>query len=126
MYRLFWLWLHCWCIRDGVCPFPLPRSRAWASVTLKYVLCGLSTQVCDDCGGRGMKVSIIRQGPMIQQMQSPCGKCRYGGIRVEILIVALSLWCGRLSTWLSPPGAHALLLLRAFDESYCMKMWCTL
>jgi len=30
---------------------------------------------CSDCGGRGVKVEVIRMGPMIQQMQSACGAC---------------------------------------------------
>merc|ERR1711959_284585 len=32
-------------------------------------------QECSDCGGRGVKVEVIRMGPMIQQMQSSCGSC---------------------------------------------------
>jgi len=30
---------------------------------------------CSDCGGRGVKVEVIRMGPMIQQMQSACRAC---------------------------------------------------
>jgi len=32
-------------------------------------------QECSDCGGRGVKVEVIRMGPMIQQMQSACHAC---------------------------------------------------
>merc|ERR1719454_1277106 len=32
-------------------------------------------QECAECGGRGVKVEVIRMGPMIQQMQSACGSC---------------------------------------------------
>merc|ERR1719412_813349 len=32
-------------------------------------------QECRECDGRGMKVEIIRMGPMIQQMQSACNRC---------------------------------------------------
>merc|ERR1719450_1356626 len=32
-------------------------------------------QECSDCGGRGVKVEVIRMGPMIQQMQSACSAC---------------------------------------------------
>mmetsp|Transcript_48446 Transcript_48446/g.105377 ORF Transcript_48446/g.105377 Transcript_48446/m.105377 type:complete len:511 (-) Transcript_48446:202-1734(-) len=32
-------------------------------------------QQCDDCNGRGVKVEVIRIGPMIQQMQSHCNSC---------------------------------------------------
>lgn len=30
---------------------------------------------CRDCDGRGVRVEVIRMGPMIQQMQSQCGSC---------------------------------------------------
>jgi DnaJ family protein A protein 2 len=30
---------------------------------------------CDGCDGRGVKVKVIRMGPMIQQMQQPCDDC---------------------------------------------------
>jgi len=32
-------------------------------------------QECKACDGRGVKMEVIRMGPMIQQMQSPCGAC---------------------------------------------------
>merc|ERR1719356_155949 len=32
-------------------------------------------QECRQCDGRGVKVEVVRMGPMIQQMQSPCGAC---------------------------------------------------
>jgi hypothetical protein len=32
-------------------------------------------QECRQCDGRGVKVEVIRMGPMIQQMQSACGAC---------------------------------------------------
>merc|ERR1719359_2690309 len=32
-------------------------------------------QECSDCGGRGVKVEVVRMGPMIQQMQSACRAC---------------------------------------------------
>lgn len=38
--------------------------------------CVLGLQMCDECDGRGVKVVIRRMGPMVQQMQQPCGKCR--------------------------------------------------
>uniref|UniRef100_A0A7S4QK33 J domain-containing protein n=1 Tax=Alexandrium monilatum TaxID=311494 RepID=A0A7S4QK33_9DINO len=34
---------------------------------------------CSDCDGRGVKVEVIRMGPMIQQMQSACGSCGGNG-----------------------------------------------
>jgi len=32
-------------------------------------------QECRECDGRGVKVQVVRMGPMIQQMQSACGSC---------------------------------------------------
>lgn len=32
-------------------------------------------QTCEDCNGRGVKIEVIRMGPMIQQVQSACGAC---------------------------------------------------
>merc|ERR1719197_2178736 len=32
-------------------------------------------QACQECDGRGVKVQVVRMGPMIQQMQSGCGAC---------------------------------------------------
>eukprot|EP00448_Togula_jolla_P005582 CAMPEP_0170598028 /NCGR_PEP_ID=MMETSP0224-20130122/16024_1 /TAXON_ID=285029 /ORGANISM="Togula jolla, Strain CCCM 725" /LENGTH=508 /DNA_ID=CAMNT_0010922543 /DNA_START=71 /DNA_END=1597 /DNA_ORIENTATION=+ len=32
-------------------------------------------QECRDCDGHGMRIEVIRTGPMIQQMQSPCSSC---------------------------------------------------
>mmetsp|Transcript_107104 Transcript_107104/g.313216 ORF Transcript_107104/g.313216 Transcript_107104/m.313216 type:complete len:520 (+) Transcript_107104:106-1665(+) len=34
---------------------------------------------CSDCDGRGVKVEVIRMGPMIQQMQSACSSCGGNG-----------------------------------------------
>jgi DnaJ family protein A protein 2 len=59
-------------------------------VTLEQLYCGATkkmaitrqvidkkkgVQECDECGGRGVKVEVIRMGPMIQQMQSACNSC---------------------------------------------------
>jgi len=32
-------------------------------------------QSCSECGGRGVKIEVVRMGPMVQQMQSACGAC---------------------------------------------------
>jgi len=32
-------------------------------------------QECGECGGRGVKVQVVRMGPMVQQMQSACDAC---------------------------------------------------
>eukprot|EP00930_Biecheleria_cincta_P043322 TRINITY_DN2976_c0_g1_i1.p1 TRINITY_DN2976_c0_g1~~TRINITY_DN2976_c0_g1_i1.p1 ORF type:complete len:311 (-),score=81.01 TRINITY_DN2976_c0_g1_i1:855-1787(-) len=36
-------------------------------------------QECRACDGRGVKVEVVRMGPMIQQMQSQCGSCGGNG-----------------------------------------------
>jgi len=36
-------------------------------------------QECGECNGRGVKVEVMRMGPMIQQMQSQCGACGGNG-----------------------------------------------
>ncbi len=39
---------------------------------------------CTDCDGRGVKIQIIRMGPMIQQAQSACAKCNGEGKKYKI------------------------------------------
>ena len=39
---------------------------------------------CPDCDGRGVRVQVIRMGPMIQQSQSACPKCNGEGKRFKI------------------------------------------
>lgn len=34
-----------------------------------------AVRTCTSCSGRGVKVTLRQMGPMIQQMQSPCGEC---------------------------------------------------
>uniref|UniRef100_A0A8R1DWI5 Uncharacterized protein n=1 Tax=Caenorhabditis japonica TaxID=281687 RepID=A0A8R1DWI5_CAEJA len=34
---------------------------------------------CSDCNGRGIKIRVIRMGPMVQQMQSHCESCQGEG-----------------------------------------------
>jgi len=36
-------------------------------------------QECRECDGRGVRVEVVRMGPMIQQMQSQCGACGGAG-----------------------------------------------
>ena len=41
------------------------------------------TSECTGCGGKGQKVKIIRQGPMIQQMVGACDECNGSGEKIE-------------------------------------------
>jgi len=45
------------------------------AITRKVIDKKKGVQVCNECDGRGMKVEVIRMGPMIQQMQSQCHSC---------------------------------------------------
>lgn len=45
------------------------------AITRKVIDKKKGVQECDECGGRGVKVEVIRMGPMIQQMQSACHSC---------------------------------------------------
>jgi DnaJ-class molecular chaperone len=38
---------------------------------------------CNGCGGKGQKVRIIRQGPMIQQMVGACDECNGSGEKIS-------------------------------------------
>ncbi len=41
------------------------------------------TSDCNGCGGKGQKVRIIRQGPMIQQMVGACDECNGSGEKIN-------------------------------------------
>ncbi len=41
------------------------------------------SQDCSGCGGKGQKVRIIRQGPMIQQMVGACDECGGSGEKIN-------------------------------------------
>merc|ERR1719324_65884 len=45
------------------------------AITRKVIDKKKGVQECSECDGRGVKVEVIRMGPMIQQMQSACRSC---------------------------------------------------
>merc|ERR1740130_2050785 len=45
------------------------------AITRKVIDKSKGVQECQGCGGRGVKIEVVRMGPMIQQMQSACGEC---------------------------------------------------
>merc|ERR1712136_215108 len=45
------------------------------AITRKVIDKQKGIQQCAECDGRGVKVEVIRMGPMIQQMQSACNSC---------------------------------------------------
>lgn len=44
---------------------------------------GKSPKKCQDCGGRGQKVNVVRMGPMITQQVGPCPTCRGAGESID-------------------------------------------
>jgi len=45
------------------------------AITRKVIDKARGVQTCESCDGRGVKIEVVRMGPMIQQMQSQCGSC---------------------------------------------------
>merc|ERR1719174_636925 len=45
------------------------------AITRQVIDKARGVQSCSECDGRGVKVQVVRMGPMIQQMQSACGDC---------------------------------------------------
>merc|ERR1719428_2299269 len=45
------------------------------AITRKVIDKKKGVNQCDECDGRGVKVQVVRMGPMIQQMQSQCNAC---------------------------------------------------
>jgi len=71
--------------KDVVQPLKVTLEQLYNGQTKKMAITrqvidkkkGVTT--CVECDGRGVKVEVIRMGPMIQQMQSACGSCNGQG-----------------------------------------------
>jgi len=67
--------------KDVVQPLKVTLEQLYAGATKKMAITRQvidkkrGVQECRECGGRGVKVEVIRMGPMIQQMQSACSSC---------------------------------------------------
>jgi len=67
--------------KDVVQPIQVTLEQMYNGATKKMAITRQvidkkrGVQTCSDCNGRGVKVEVIRMGPMIQQMQSQCGAC---------------------------------------------------
>jgi len=73
---------------DKVFPFPISLEEMFSGTIKKIriskqVVCqeckgkgGKESTVCDECRGSGMKVIMRHMGPMIQQIQTVCPKCK--------------------------------------------------
>jgi len=67
--------------KDVVQPLKVTLEQLYEGATKKMAITRQvidkkkGVQQCRECEGRGVKVEVIRMGPMIQQMQSSCGSC---------------------------------------------------
>jgi len=67
--------------KDVVQPLKIPLEQMYNGATKKMAINRevldkeFGIRSCDSCDGRGVKVQVVRMGPMIQQMQSPCDRC---------------------------------------------------
>jgi len=67
--------------KDVVQPLKVTLEQLYQGATKKMAITRQvidkkrGVQTCDACDGRGVKVEVIRMGPMIQQMQSQCNAC---------------------------------------------------
>merc|ERR1712228_657602 len=71
--------------KDVVQPLKVTLEQLYNGATKKMAITRQvidkkrGVQSCSDCNGRGVKVEVIRMGPMIQQMQSQCNSCGGNG-----------------------------------------------
>merc|ERR1719199_1199156 len=71
--------------KDVVQPLKVTLEQMYSGATKKMAITRQvidkqkGVQACSDCDGRGVKVQVVRMGPMIQQMQSACGACNGQG-----------------------------------------------
>jgi len=71
--------------KDVVQPLKVTLEQMYNGATKKMAITRQvidkkrGVQECKHCDGRGVKVEVIRMGPMIQQMQSQCGACGGNG-----------------------------------------------
>jgi DnaJ family protein A protein 2 len=71
--------------KDVVQPLKVTLEQLYNGATKKMAITRQiidkkrGVQTCSNCDGRGVKVEVIRMGPMIQQMQSQCSACGGAG-----------------------------------------------
>merc|ERR1719162_2852197 len=67
--------------KDVVQPLKVTLEQLYGGATKKMAITRQvidkkkGVQKCSACDGRGVKVEVVRMGPMIQQMQSQCNAC---------------------------------------------------
>merc|ERR1719463_529505 len=67
--------------KDVVQPLKVTLEQLYGGATKKMAITrqvidkAKGVQNCSECDGRGVKVQVVRMGPMIQQMQSTCSDC---------------------------------------------------
>jgi len=71
--------------KDVVQPLKVTLEQMYVGATKKMAITRQvidkkrGVQECRHCDGRGVKIEVVRMGPMIQQMQSQCGACGGNG-----------------------------------------------
>jgi len=71
--------------KDVVQPLKVTLEQLYNGATKKMAITRQvidkkkGVQECRECDGRGVRVEVVRMGPMIQQMQSSCGACNGKG-----------------------------------------------
>jgi len=71
--------------RDVVQPLKVTLDQLYNGATKKMAITRQvidkkrGVQECRECDGRGVRVEVVRMGPMIQQMQSQCSACGGAG-----------------------------------------------
>jgi len=71
--------------KDVVQPLKVTLEQLYNGATKKMAITRQvidkkrGVQECRECDGRGVRVEVVRMGPMIQQMQSQCGACGGAG-----------------------------------------------
>ena len=76
--------------QDVVHPIKVTLEQLYNSVTKKLAINrdvidkAEGVRECSDCDGRGVKIQVIRMGPLVQQAQTPCGACGGEGRRCRL------------------------------------------
>eukprot|EP00928_Gymnodinium_smaydae_P016268 TRINITY_DN16079_c1_g1_i1.p1 TRINITY_DN16079_c1_g1~~TRINITY_DN16079_c1_g1_i1.p1 ORF type:complete len:513 (+),score=186.33 TRINITY_DN16079_c1_g1_i1:67-1605(+) len=71
--------------KDVVQPLKVTLEQIYNGATKKMAITRQvidkkrGVETCGSCNGRGVKVEVVRMGPMIQQMQSQCSSCGGNG-----------------------------------------------
>jgi len=88
-------------------------SQRTLRLTRKVIDQKKGVETCGVCGGRGMQIQTIRMGPMIQQVQQPCGACNAKGTLYKMNKVQETL---EVHVPKGAPDGHKLTFSEKADE----------